>query len=304
MPDEVSILGGVSCPATHACLAVGALIGGGAAAITGLGTRSWRRGTVGGNDGALLVFYAVTCPSTARCIAASPAGPFVTNDGGGTWYPARLPTSIASNEPSITAVSCASPRVCIAIGDVGMLRSADAGATWTLLSIREPAERAVSCARTTCVAVGGTTWTSTDGGTSWARSNTPPGFDGLTGVACASASTCVAVGNANGSAAAIRTSDAGRSWSAADITPNAAFDAISCPSTLICLAVGTNSAATRGLVARTTDGGASWSLQKPPPAATDLYAVSCPTSDHCVTVGKAAGPAPIFFTSDGGASWQ
>ncbi len=72
---------------------------------------------------------------------------------------------------------------------------------------------------------------------------------------------------------------------------NAQPDAVACPSTSMCVAVGPYSILT------TTSGGATWNQQTEPGLGTG--GVSCPSTSQCVV----AGGTEIFTTSDGGVQW-
>jgi hypothetical protein len=70
------------------------------------------------------------------------------------------------------------------------------------------------------------------------------------------------------------------------------------------------SAAACSAMARTTDGGTSWTSMKPPPANVSSGTGGC--ADPCVTgirfatptIGYAFGPTALFLSTDGGASWH
>lgn len=77
------------------------------------------------------------------------------------------------------------------------------------------------------------------------------------------------------------------------------FNAVSCPSTTLCIAVGGDNNL-RGVAATSSDGGLNWQnspLSTTP--VTQLDAVTCVDAKHCVAVGEGA----ISTTSNSGASW-
>jgi len=147
----------------------------------------------------------------------------------------------------------------------------------------------------------------------------PANIAGLSGVACTSATHCVAVGIGSypcptgavtctpGSlvygAASLTSTDAGTTWTTSLNTPVQAvttstaghnhpgLNALSCPSQTACIAAGGNPVA--GLspdLAMSTDGGASWHVvqESDPqiyPTAT-LYGISCATDSDCIAVGN------------------
>jgi hypothetical protein len=79
----------------------------------------------------------------------------------------------------------------------------------------------------------------------------------------------------------------------------------SCPTTQMCVSVGTpyqdDDAA---YIIETTNGGSSWTEETPPSNAGVLRAVSCPSVQDCVAVGASTGTAAVIIsTTDGGAVW-
>ena len=77
--------------------------------------------------------------------------------------------------------------------------------------------------------------------------------------------------------------------------PPAALDAVACPNTLVCVAVG---GAGGVLVSQT--GGRTW-FTSPVPTTHFLYGVACTSTAHCVAVGD-AGTA--LATDNGGKTWR
>jgi photosystem II stability/assembly factor-like uncharacterized protein len=88
------------------------------------------------------------------------------------------------------------------------------------------------------------------------------------------------------------------------------FSDVSCPTALICTAIGTG-ASDQGAILRTTDGGATWTRQVPPAATPYLSAVDCPTAAFCLAESYDSGgnaPTEISYsiftaTTDAGATW-
>lgn len=135
-------------------------------------------------------------------------------------------------------------------------------------------------------------------GTAWTFQTAAMPSDGgylkLSGVSCATATSCIAVGGGDAGTAA--ESWDGTSWSL-DATPNppgsgtlASFSGVSCPSPGDCTAVGTWSTislVTSGFAEQLRHG--RWepmNVPSPPGAtATGLAAVSCPSADTCTAVG-------------------
>ena len=133
----------------------------------------------------------------------------------------------------------------------------------------------------------------------------PLSVEQLTGVSCPSASTCEAVGTTIGSTIALQTSDGGKSW-ASEPLPIAGAPAVSCPSTSMCLVAGraTSGVLPPAAVARTTNGGASWSSVKMGPENANLTSIACASTSVCEAAGVSGPDAIAFRTADGGLTWE
>ncbi len=226
-----------------------------------------------------------------------------------TWHAGKwrkLPTPGAGGS-GLTAVSCADASQCVAIGDADQAFAWN-GAAWTSLTIAQPGATALadlSCASSSaCTAVGdyvtidnsqltlAEQWT---GGSTWMPQRTPsPGdaFNGLSGVSCASATSCVAVGNfINGSDGQVTLAEQwnGRSWQVLPTSspgPNVnVLDAVSCPTASDCTAVGYYDSAGQHQAFAEQWNGASWQVQSVPHVGS-LTAVSCVAAGNCVAVGS------------------
>ncbi len=171
----------------------------------------------------------------------------------------------------------------------------------------------VSCpSASVCVAVGltnydnnehGSIMTSTNGGVTWTPQTLPTGVGGLSGVSCASTTSCIAVGGGH----IIATVDGGVTWIKKKIK-GVLFTGISCASPTSCVAVGNTFPDEIGHAFTTVDGGTIWTEGSLP---TDvlLNGVSCAAStDKCVIVGRydgEYGDVDILYTSaNGGATWS
>ena len=120
------------------------------------------------------------------------------------------------------------------------------------------------------------------------------------GVSCASATSCVAVGsNSGGEATATTGTDTSGSWiwsSPSTITPDAfggtQFVAISCPTTYACTAVGDDNGGGVTSYASGSETGGVWSwapvneVVNDPTLEGRFNGVSCPTTTSCVAVGS------------------
>ena len=142
------------------------------------------------------------------------------------------------------------------------------------------------------------------------------------GIACASSTTCAAVGNITTQqgfqqGAALVTDDAGSSWAPASAgAAQSGFQGVNyfgadCAA-LNCVAVGTVGY-NNNAIATSTNGGTSWtplaSVPQPSSVQNNLAAVSCATYADCVAVGSdigttgAIGHFQILVSTSGGATW-
>jgi hypothetical protein len=276
----------VSCKSPTACVAVGDYLHAGATvplAETWNG-RTWTPSAPAmpkGSSGGQLV--GVSCAAAMSCVAVG--GDFTNSGGaalaeswnGSKWTLSRPPEPKGSVVGELNKVSCTSATHCIAVGSSStntadfVLADSWNGGGWTRMSVPAPAVgkedadlTGVSCpSAKSCVAVGtGTTglkgglvsfaefWN----GATWAagRISWPKGVSNafLYGVSCASAKSCLAVGNLNinvndgghtGRAGA--TSWNGKTWTATSVpAPGkgkaSLFAGVSCLSAANCLAVG------------------------------------------------------------------
>jgi hypothetical protein len=264
----------------------------------------------------------VSCPSSTLCMGLAKdtwsGRHFLEKWDGSSW-------SIVGNtlDGTLKAISCPSTTWCITVGnfDDGVQRS------WTFNPsspsflftgyMQVPSEgeslavNDVSCtAVDVCTAVGtyvkaGKTLTLAErysgSPANWALQSTPnpeSGTPALKSVSCASATSCVAVGelNVSGTAGTFAERWDGTSWSIS--TPanpagatSSVLAAVSCTASNACTAVGNYKESTgynKTLVERFN--GTSWSVQTSPNPAESkggfLLGVSCTSSTSCIAVGR------------------
>jgi len=185
---------------------------------------------------------------------------------------------------------------------------------------------AVSCANSThCWAVGvgapsaaGATTSSTvivateDGGLHWSAESLPATLaPDLTGVACPSASTCMAVGSIGANppvGAVLTTHNGGRSWQSVHI-PVGALTVISvaCSDPADCIVLVSDG--TILWSASTTDFGTTWDRQGNLPAGLeDARDLSCTAAGDCLVAGNTPtttghGQGSVVVSTDGGVTW-
>jgi photosystem II stability/assembly factor-like uncharacterized protein len=267
----------VSCPAVMACFAVG--YPGLVIATTNGGTTWTAQATWMANPPFGPYLSGISCASTTACEAVlnagSQGGMLGTTDGGTTWV------NQGSVPDHLWSVSCPSSLICYAAGNASkMLKTANGGTSWSSLTFASAGYAlGVSCSSTTvCAAVGiypGMGLSTTDG-TSW----TVTANGGAVALACPTAD-CVTTGGVNFISGV---------WTRV----SAGLLAVSCPTTLACMAVGGG-----GLVVTTGDGGSTWPA-RPSGTVVPLRGVSCPTVMACYAVGDSG---VLMATIDGGGSW-
>ncbi len=228
-----------------------------------------------------------------------------TEDAGRVWQPVASGTT-----STLRAVRFTSASIAVAAGDDGTLvRSTDGGLTWAgLASGTSAALRGLHfVTATTGVVVGGDDrrWRAarvvlrtTDGGATWTKTSVPRGAR-LYAATGASDGSIVAVGEGG---AAIRSSDQGLTWQAADAvkgtddTSNWFASVAPAGPALVAVTYG-------GRIFRSTDGGANW-----------ISANQTPAGDEIVGEGRAVaragddalviGAGNFIFRSAGGAGFE
>ena len=110
-----------------------------------------------------------------------------------------------------------------------------------------------------------------------------------TGISCANAATCLAVGNM-GEGEDHKDEWFHREWTClvCSHSNRRCFHAfgVSCPSASVCVALGkSNDSSPVPIVEQTTNGGSGWSPVSMPSPMTSMTSISCPTSTACVVGG-------------------
>jgi hypothetical protein len=284
-------------------------------------------------------FAGMSCSSATACIAAGSydtnGGSSVMlaeRWNGANWRIQATPSPAGATGSYLLAVSCTAPGACTTVGAVtiGSRHSGGSGTTvglaerwngttWLVRAIPGPSGSigtgfaAVSCsAATACTATGsydapsnlGRPVTAAWHGTSWHPQATPAragasAANGLVGVSCTSARTCIAVG--------FSTATTGESTTLAErwdgghwrIQPSpvpagtvaAGLSGVSCRLPRACTAVGEfSSSGQRQLALAERWDGTHWRVQLVPSPAgardSELSAVSCPSAHRCFAVGS------------------
>jgi hypothetical protein len=224
----------------------------------------------------------LSCPSPKSCTgvgvytgASGEIHGLILRGSGRVWRAAAAPLPAGSHpDQSLAAVSCPSTTLCFAGGSQNdaaeqpqVLLLSWAGGKWNPVHVALPAGAA------------------------------PEPDAQITGLACPAVTHCIAVGsyqNTSGHTQGLlitrsgthwTTAKAPLAWSAAS-NPVASLNAVSCPTTSRCTAVGTYSdtgGQQLGLVL--TWSGKTWKAVPAPLGSADLRAISCPTLTRCVALG-------------------
>jgi hypothetical protein len=284
LPGDVTTLSSPACAGPSTCSLIGTDASGSLVLLTTIdGGATWTTHPTGQRpiDGAAIHSHgspapyryvpALTCATATSCVSvitvldASSAPSSVaiaTHDGGTSWS-----TSVLPSDFDLLGASCGSGS-CVLVG---------ANASSSPLAVA---------------------YVSTNGGDDWSPATLPVGTGALTSVSCAPSSTCYAVASSNvpGGAATsgvLMSTDGGTSWQETDTSalPDSILTAISCAGPATCWAsgvrvpVGGDQAITvaeyPGVLATTSDGGASWQAAPLPDAIRAVAQVSCPSTTTC-----------------------
>jgi hypothetical protein len=279
----------LSCASSSMCMAIGT------DAIEGAGKAVRWNGSQWSNA---LTFakapVGISCPSVSWCMAIgvnTPGNPrsFLLREEGSTWVQeGGIPqTPSGGSKLSARGISCTTTTACILVGSYYV----EAEAKYKPLVER---------------------WN----GTSWTVQTAPSPATGsaenaMVSVSCASATSCVAVGTANGAPFAEGWN--GTTWSIQSVpvpspSSESSFAAVSCSSASACTAVGYYKNTKKQPLAERWDG-SSWSIQTTP-APTEpvrLKGVSCGSATDCIAVGSTGGDIGVAKTVAqrwNGTSWS
>ena len=274
-PDQSNELVGVSCASTTACTYVGGTN------HTGFDGISWRIQ----NDPQFIAGggRAVSCPTPTACFSTTQQGQIIQYDGK-AW---------SLNYESINVLSginCLTVTFCMAVGldnsqfPVQGVSYRYNGTTWTKIAIPTNANaQSVSCVNINlCFAVVASGGIFKYNGTSWLPETTPNLV--MLAVSCVNSNFCMAVGSGAGNALVGYSfmKYNGASWTTLDSNVDSSLsglNAVSCPTTTYCTAVGRNGSLFEyngTTFTRTNfDTGAFY----------NLFSVSCLNPSFCVVVG-------------------
>lgn len=242
---NVSELSSVACISSSQCYAVGYGIAGStrSGVMFAFNGTSWSTVTTAGVD----MMISIACPSSTACIvdANNTATPvpapvlYTFNIGTSTFTPA----SLSPNPSTLTQIACGplTSGLCVVTGAAGGTAEAyvspDMGATWLTVGGMPAGPSTLgtpTCTSTTaCIVADNAPSTSTGQildftattvgpSTTWASAaaTIPAGVLSISGVACSSATSCVAAGQTSGSppeGTLLSSSDGGTSWTTTSV---------------------------------------------------------------------------------------
>ena len=306
--------------------------------------------------------FSITATGSYGRFATSPVTVTINStsgSGSGSWTATEAPLPADGVSGSLSTVSCISATSCLAAGnytdssgDIQGLLLTGSGTSWTPAEAPLPPNagadpfvelKAVACnSGSSCVAVGSYVDSSIDefgllltgSGTSWTATEAPvpanarlnPGVV-LNGVACPTATACVAIGqyiDSSGNEQGLLLTGSGTSWTAveAPLPANAAvtvqvaeLNAVACPTATSCITTGyytpNSSGSFLGLLL--TGSGTSWTaVEAPLPSdasstpGVGLPAVACASSTSCVATGEyqdSSGDLQGLLLTGSGTSW-
>lgn len=311
LPAGTLDLDAVTCLSSSRCLAVGSITTTSTSGVvlqTADGGATWTTQFV--DSASFDPLSQVVCPSSGECLAAGADGWVETTDES-----SASPTWSAEDGPmsqELSKISCPTTTECYAAVFNQVYATSNATsltATWDESSLPSDVNYtdAVAClSAASCISVGDTnaspsgpyvltTSNATDvAGPTWEVATLPTTLGAVDDISCATPSLCLAVGHASltGPIRILKSSNGGASWAPQTdvpvVTGEQSLDAVACPSTKVCVAVGYSHGSP--LIVATSNGGSSWSQQATPASLTagELYAVACASVLDCVVAGYAA----------------
>lgn len=294
---------GFSCPTSNFCAGVDHT--GNALTSTNPtgGAAAWAAAHI--EDFGSSVITAASCPSEVFCVIGDGMGRLFTstNPTGGpsAWHP------IALDQSFVFGVSCPSPSFCAAVqagkvwtstnptGGVGAWHSAEliSGFGGPLLGIS--CSSASMCVAVTVEGQIASSDEPTGEASAWSIESVDPrpaswNTYGGSRVSCPSSSFCAAVDISGKVLTSVNPTGGAAAWSVTTVDPSAGtegFNSVSCPSTLLCVAVAPYPTFDLATTTNPLGGAAAWNLSTL--SAIGGLAVSCPTIGFCAASGYING---------------
>jgi photosystem II stability/assembly factor-like uncharacterized protein len=212
-------------------------------------------------------YATVGCGSTTQCVAAAPyPSEFViaTRNGGKTWSRQALPKG---TDNGLADVSCGAANHCQLVVTQQVLGTTNGGRTW----VREHLPKsfggfsldAVSCrSASSCVvtAYGSREVVAhtSNGGKTWSAGRMPSSVQQDLRISCGSTKACIGIFFTSAGEQALRTTNAGATWTGLTTPAGLYLSDIACTSATVCEGVAGNAGGGAAFAVRTTDGGGSW----------------------------------------------
>ena len=295
---------------------------------------TWSVGPALSIDPPSTVLLAIACATATRCFAVGSGSGrgtvvgVIEQSNGSTWSQVLQAFNPTPPNSVLDAVSCAVPAACFGVGHytniagkVATLIERPSGTTWTIVTspnhVGVPSNvlSGIACtSASSCFAVGssggtkGRTLIERWNGSAWSitpsanHTNSSHYTNVLTGVACASATSCVAVGSYNegsfnGTFDTLVQRWDGKAWSLVPSPNRSKFgynllEGVACPSATSCFAVGQSSTDPIGTYRTLVEhwDGTTWSIAGSPDASgrvnDNLAGVACASAKLCVAVGS------------------
>lgn len=306
----------ISCPSLDVCV----VVSDGVPQSTDNAGSSWTADSV--PSGSNTDFVGISCLAGSQvCVAATSDGLEYTTHAASasiSWKSGTLPAGTFN----FGDVACLSSSKCIAVGgsssNAVVLQTDNSGATWTLqanLTGSFEGLSLVACPSTDeCLAAGPDGWyeTTNESGTpTWSNESGPANFD-VFQLSCPSTSDCY-VGYGSDVFSTNDATSLSATWNEEALPVSANVNivyGIDCPSTAVCVAVGsTNGTPNVGFVVTTSNASsgasANWRNQQLPTTVGEVAGIACPSPTVCEAVGYASetGPVKILRSTNGGTSW-
>ena len=313
----------IACPSTRLCVmtADGGLVF--TSTNPGVSGASWKRAHVDTlpqprTPPGLNGLDAISCPSARQCIAVDAAGyafSSVNPTGGrGAWHVNRidpLPRRLGGN---LNGISCPTARLCVAVDDKGAMSSTDPMrglSAWHRVGLhRRNVDNlhTVSCpSARLCVILAGTSRVLTStrptgGARAWKAVHVP--FGSYSSLSCPSVRLCVAATYLGKVVSSTRPTGGTRAWRRADLGgPSFSPQMVSCPSSALCVAVGSQSAVSS---VNPTGGSGAWrsvGLYYPVVTPPTLNGIACATAQLCVAVDDGGSVISSNNPTGGQTAW-
>ena len=247
----------------------------------------------------LVAVTMAACTSASTSSSTSTASTF---PGGSPWLGRFVAAALPSPVNALTDVACATSTRCWAVGSTvggsgapngaALITTANGGVTWTGQAIPPQVGylSAIACSdQHHCIAVGQAAQNSngqaasiatSNGGATWTLLAPPAGVLDITTVTCRPDRRCLAIGTTAGGSTALASTSSTSGWTQRGPLPAgiSGVTSISCTDDRTCWVTGhtlVDADHVNGVVALTSNGGATWAVEATPKGLGYLHGVSC-----------------------------